>query len=66
MNDELVSELVSCLKYWAEIGVSGFRCDVASNLPVDFWMKAKRQVATVNPKVVWLAETGSARIVERR
>lgn len=44
------------LKFWAGI-VDGFRCDVASCIPVEFWKRAREAVAEVNPECLWLAET---------
>ena len=47
---------VETLRYWARM-VDGFRCDVASLVPVKFWERARKEVAEVNPDCVWLAET---------
>lgn len=44
------------LKYWASI-VDGFRCDVASLVPREFWAYAQEKVAAVNPSCFWLGET---------
>ena len=33
------------------------RCDVASFVPVEFWLQARAAVADVNPDCIWLAET---------
>ena len=55
-NRELWSYQIESLKMWAEI-VDGFRCDVASFVPVDFWMQAREAVSRVKPDFIWLAET---------
>ena len=44
------------LVMWAGI-VDGFRCDVASFVPVEFWEEARAAVEKVRPGAVWLAET---------
>lgn len=44
------------LKMWAGI-VDGFRCDVASFVPLEFWKAARKEVGRVNPECIWLAET---------
>lgn len=49
--------LIETLKQWAALGVDGFRCDVASAVPLAFWERARREVAAVKPGVIWLAET---------
>ena len=47
---------IDTLKKWAEI-VDGFRCDVASSVPLDFWAQARQEVETVRPGCIWLAES---------
>ncbi len=47
---------IETLKQWAEI-VDGFRCDVASLVPVEFWLEARKQVEKVRPGCIWLAES---------
>jgi len=53
---ELWDYQIDSLVQWAKI-VDGFRCDVASFVPVDFWCKAREAVVKVNPDCIWLAET---------
>lgn len=47
---------IESLKMWAGI-VDGFRCDVASFVPVEFWCKAREACEKVRPGCIWLAET---------
>ena len=47
---------IESLRFWASI-VDGFRCDVATMVPLDFWKKARAAVKEVNPDCVWLAES---------
>lgn len=47
---------IESLKMWAGI-VDGFRCDVASLVPVDFWKEARAACEEVKPGVIWLAES---------
>lgn len=47
---------IESLVMWAGI-VDGFRCDVASMVPVDFWCRAREAVEQVRPDCIWLAET---------
>lgn len=49
---------IETLKRYAKI-VDGFRCDVASQVPIEFWKQARKEVSKVNPKTVWLAESTS-------
>lgn len=48
---------IETLCRWARLGADGFRCDVASAVPVEFWRAARRAVAQVKPDAVWLAES---------
>ena len=47
---------IETLKSWARI-VDGFRCDVASFVPVEFWLRARREIAAFKPDFLWLAES---------
>ena len=47
---------IESLKMWAQI-VDGFRCDVASFVPLEFWRAARAAVAEIRPGCVWLAES---------
>ncbi len=62
----LTAYLIETLQGWAEFGVDGFRCDVASLLPLEFWLEAREAVARVKPGVIWLAESVHASFVEHR
>lgn len=55
-NKELWQYQIDSLVMWAKI-VDGFRCDVASFVPVEFWKQAREAVAKVNPECIWLAES---------
>ena len=55
-NKELLQYQIDSLVMWAKI-VDGFRCDVASFVPVEFWKQAREAVAKVNPDCIWLAES---------
>ena len=65
-HPELTRYLIDSLKYWVSIGVDGFRCDVASLVPAEFWQQARREVSEVKPGVIWLAESVHAVFVETR
>jgi len=53
---ELWDYQIQSLVMWAQI-VDGFRCDVASFVPVEFWCEAREAVERVRPGAIWLAET---------
>ena len=53
---ELWDYQIESLRFWAGI-VDGFRCDVATLVPLAFWKAARKAVAEVRPDCIWLAET---------
>lgn len=55
-NEGLWDYQIETLKMWSEI-VDGYRCDVASLVPQEFWVRARKEVAAVNPDTIWLAES---------
>ena len=55
-NRALWDYQIDTLKMWAEI-VDGFRCDVAPLVPLEFWLRARREVEQVRPGCIWLAES---------
>jgi len=65
-NPDLAEYLIDTLKQWALFGVDGFRCDVASIVPIEFWQHARQEVEKVKPGVIWLAESVHASFIEDR
>lgn len=53
---ELRKYMTEAMKYWvAEVGVDGYRCDVAGFVPVDFWNNVRKELDAIKP-VLMLAE----------
>lgn len=55
-HEDLWCYQIDTLKMWAQI-VDGFRCDVAPLLPIEFWRRARQEVAQVRPDCFWLSES---------
>lgn len=56
-NPEMRKGMVDALKFWlTEAGIDGFRCDVAGEVPVDFWNETRPQLQAVQPELFMLAE----------
>lgn len=53
---ELWDYQIDTLKYWAQ-WVDGFRCDVASLVPLEFWLRARQEVEQVRAGCIWLSES---------
>ncbi|WP_298842532.1 alpha-amylase family glycosyl hydrolase [Clostridium sp.] len=56
-NKDLWDYQIETLKYWITLGVDGFRCDVASLVPLGFWLSAREEVAKINKNTIWLSES---------
>lgn len=56
VNQPLWDHQIETLCMWAKL-VDGFRCDVASFVPLEFWLRAREAVRRVRPDAIWLAET---------
>jgi glycosidase len=53
---ELWDYQIESLETWARFGADGFRCDVASLVPVEFWKEARARLSRIKP-MLWLAES---------
>lgn len=56
-NKELWNYQIETLKYWISLGVDGFRCDVGSLIPVEFWLEAREEVKKLKADAIWLCES---------
>ncbi len=53
---ELWRYMIDMMKYWvAEVGIDGYRCDVAAMVPTPFWIQARQELDQIKP-VFMLAE----------
>lgn len=51
--------MIDAMKFWVrEVDLDGFRCDVASLVPTDFWVRARKELDAVKPMFM-LAESDS-------
>lgn len=49
--------MTDMLKYWIrEFDLDGFRCDVAGEVPTDFWEQARAELEKIKPDIGMLAE----------
>lgn len=56
-NPEMRKGMIDAMKYWiTEVGVDGFRCDVAGEVPTDFWDEARPELEKAKADVFMLAE----------
>src|SRR6266849_5168882 len=56
-NSQLRRYMTDMLKYWIrEFDLDGFRCDVAGEVPTDFWENARAELDKIKPDIFMLAE----------
>lgn len=55
-NADMRAAMTDALCYWIELGLDGYRCDVAYKVPADYWQEAWAAVKKINPEVYLLAE----------
>jgi len=56
-NPQLRQYMTEMLKYWIrEFDLDGFRCDVAGEVPTDFWENARAELDKIKPDILMLAE----------
>src|SRR5262249_36517442 len=48
-----------------EFDVDGFRCDVAGEVPVDFWESTRTQLEKLKPEIVMIAEASKPDLLVR-
>lgn len=54
---EMRTAMIEAMRFWLrETGIDGFRCDVAGEIPTDFWEAAKDSLVLLNPDIFMLAE----------
>lgn len=54
---ETRAAMLDAMSYWLrEFDIDGFRCDVAGQVPVDFWNEARTALETVKGDIFMLAE----------
>ena len=55
-HHELRKYMIAMMEYWVrDVGIDGYRCDVAELVPTDFWETARRQLDKIKP-VMMLSE----------
>ena len=61
-NEDMCEEMVKAMRFWMKRGVDGFRCDMACEVPLEFWQKAIAELRTDYPGMYMLAEGEEPRL----
>ncbi len=56
---------IGAMKFWAGMGVDGFRCDMAMLVPIEFWQEASAALHAINPEIFFLAEAEELNLFDR-
>jgi glycosidase len=63
-NPQLRRYMTDMLKYWIrEFDLDGFRCDVAEEVPTEFWENARAELDKIKPDIAMLAEGYKAELL---
>lgn len=64
-NPEMRAAMTDAMAYWLrEADIDGFRCDVAFEVPTDFWNENRPQLEAVKPSIFMLAEAPNPELLE--
>ncbi|HEX8852356.1 MAG TPA: alpha-amylase family glycosyl hydrolase, partial [Pyrinomonadaceae bacterium] len=65
-NPQLRKYMTDMLVHWVrDFDLDGFRCDVAADVPTDFWEHARAELERVKPDIVMLAEADKPELLVR-
>jgi glycosidase len=63
-NPQLRIYMTDMLKYWLkDFDLDGFRCDVAGDVPTDFWENARAELTKIRPDIVMIAEANKPELL---
>lgn len=63
-NPDLRAYMIKMMVYWVQTcDIDGYRCDVASMVPEDFWVQARAAVGKIKPEFMWLAEASEPQLM---
>ncbi len=64
-NPEMRKAMTDAMAFWLrEADIDGFRCDVAFEVPTDFWNENRPQLEAVKPGIFMLAEAPNPELLE--
>ena len=55
-NHDMREEMRNSMRFWLDKGVDGFRCDMACEVPMDFWRETLPELRREYPGTYYLAE----------
>ena len=57
--------MIDAMSFWlTDVGIDGFRCDVAMQVPTDFWNEARPRLQALKPDLFMLAEASQPDLEE--
>ena len=65
-NQEMRAAMIDAMKYWVtQFDIDGYRADVASGVPVDFWEEASAQLQAIKPLFMLAEEQGTLGMLDK-
>lgn len=56
-NLDMRKEIIDICKYYVNLGFDGFRMDVCSLIPIDFWQELKAELVKINQDIIMIGES---------
>jgi len=65
-NPQLRAYMTDMMKYWLkDFELDGFRCDVASGPPQDFWESVRAELEKIKPDILMIAEANKPELLTK-
>lgn len=65
-NPQMRAAMLDAMTYWVkEVGIDGYRCDVAGGVPVDFWETARAQLERIKPVFMLAEDEDTPQLLEK-
>jgi len=65
-NPQLRVYMTDMLRYWLkDFDLDGFRCDVAGEVPTDFWENARAELTKIKPDILMIAEANKPELLTK-
>ena len=65
-NTEMRKGMIDAMKYWiTNCDIDGFRCDVAGQVPVDFWEQARMELDSLKPMFMLAEDEGKPELCKK-
>lgn len=65
-NQDLQRYFIDVLFYWIDLGVTAFRFDSASLIPLDFWRKVRKEIHLKDSNILLLGDSSKVEFIKEK